>query len=85
MVFKGHTFKFVPSGRRGVHELAAALANNKMSYPTTVFLTEEKEIIQPIPGYMNAKSMDPILRYIGDDAFKSTPWKEYQANYKSLL
>ncbi|MFY0607057.1 MAG: DUF255 domain-containing protein [Cyclobacteriaceae bacterium] len=83
--FNGHTFKFLEQGRRGVHELAAALANNKLSYPTTVFMDEKLQIIQPIPGYMNAQSIDPILRYIGGDSFKTTKWEDFQKNYQSSL
>ena len=83
--FDGHTFKFIPQGRRGVHELAAALTNNKLSYPTTVFMDENLRIIQPIPGYMNAKSLDPILKYIGGDKFKNTKWEDFQKNYQSSL
>src|SRR5688572_33238081 len=30
VVFNGHTFKFVPSGNKGYHELAAALLNNQL-------------------------------------------------------
>lgn len=83
--FDGHTFKFVPQGRRGVHELAAALTNNKLSYPTTVFMDEEFRIIQSLPGYRDAKGMDPILKYFGDDIFKNKSWKEFEASYKSSL
>lgn len=84
--FKGRTFKFVPSGRKGYHELAAALANGKMSYPTTVFLDEKLNPIQPIPGYMTAKSIEPILYYFGEDAYKNkVPWKQFQENFKSSL
>lgn len=83
--FDGHTFKFVPQGRRGVHQLAAALTNNKLSYPTTVFMDEDLKIIQPIPGYMNAQSLDPILKYIGGNSFKTTKWEDFQKNYKSPL
>lgn len=85
IVFDGHTFKFRANGKRGVHELAAALTNNKLSYPTTVFMNEEMQIIQPIPGYMNAASIEPILTYIGDDVFKETPWQEYQKSFESAL
>lgn len=83
--FKGRTFKFVANGRRGYHELAAALANGKMSYPTTVFLDEKLDMIQPIPGYMAAKSLEPILKYIGEDKFKSIKWEDFQKNYQSTL
>lgn len=83
--FNGNTFKFVPSGRRGYHELAAALTQNQLSYPTTVFMDEDLQIIQPIPGYLDAKTFDTISRYIGEEKYKDTPWAEYQKNYKSSL
>ncbi|MEM6829292.1 MAG: DUF255 domain-containing protein [Bacteroidota bacterium] len=83
--FDGHTFNFVPSGRRGVHELAAALTNNKLSYPTTVFMDEELRIIQPIAGYLKPKQMEPILIFIGDDHYKEVAWDEYQKKHKSSL
>ena len=54
VVFDNHTFKFVPSGRNGYHELAAALLNNQLSYPTVVFLDEEFKMIQPLAGYRQA-------------------------------
>ncbi|MGC1242755.1 MAG: DUF255 domain-containing protein [Chryseosolibacter sp.] len=38
VVFEGTTFKFIDQGGRGTHQLAAALLNNKLSYPTVVFL-----------------------------------------------
>ncbi len=81
--FSDHTFKFLPNGKRGVHELALALTNNKPSYPTTVFMDEEFRIIQPLPGYMDAKAMDPILKYIGGNKFKDTSWDNFQKSYKS--
>ena len=83
--FRGYTFKFVPSGRKGYHELAAALTQNKLSYPTTVFMNEEFQIIQPIPGYLDARSFDVISRYMGDGKYKNTGWEEFQKSYQSKL
>ena len=83
--FRGYTFKFVPSGRKGYHELAAALTQNKLSYPTTVFMNEEFQIIQPIPGYLDARSFDVISRYMGDGKYKNIGWEEFQKSYQSKL
>lgn len=83
--FRGHTFKFVPSGRRGVHELAAALTNNKLSYPTTVFMDEQLRIIQPIAGYLKPDQMEPILLYIGGSHYTSTKWEDFKKNNKTSL
>lgn len=85
VVFNGHTFKFVPSGRRGYHELAAALTKNQLSYPTTVFMNEKMEILVNQAGYLDAKTFDVISRYIGEEKYKDTPWMEFQREYKSSL
>ncbi|MBC6399763.1 MAG: DUF255 domain-containing protein [Ekhidna sp.] len=83
--FNGHTFEFIPSGRRGYHQLAAALTNNRLSYPTTVFIDEDLRIIQPIAGYLNPEQMEPILLYIGDDHFKTTKWENFTKSNKTSL
>lgn len=85
VVFQGHTFKFRASGNRGVHELAAALTNNKLSYPTTVFMNEDLAILQPLPGYYSAENMEPILYYYGENAHTKTPWPDFQKSFESKL
>ena len=83
--FKGRVFKFVESGRRGYHELPAEMMNGKLSYPTIVYLDEEFNLIQAIPGYQAPQALEPIINYFGEDAYKQVAWDEYSANFKSLL
>ena len=83
--FRGYTFKFVPSGRKGYHELAAALTQNKLSYPTTVFMNEELQIIQPVPGYLDAPTFDTISKYMGEGKYKNIAWEDFQKSYQSNL
>lgn len=82
--FAGNTFKYVANGRRGYHELAAALLGGKMSYPTVVFAhfnNNNFEMLQRIPGYLNIPTFDAIMHYLAEDHYTSTPWDEYQKNY----
>lgn len=81
--FKGRTYKFVPNGRRGYHELPAEIMNGKMSYPTLVFLDEDFKIIQPLPGYQQPRQLEPILAYFGGDFYKNVAWDKFSAEYKS--
>lgn len=83
VVFNGTTFKFVASGNSGYHELAAALLNNKLSYPTVVFLDEEFRMIQPLAGYMKPEEFHRIVQFIGKDHYKTVTWKDWQGQYKS--
>ena len=81
--FDGHTFKFVSQGGGGYHELAAALLNNQMSYPTVVFLSDDFKMIQPLPGYRKAEEFHMIAKFIGEDYYKKISWDEFQKGYKS--
>ena len=82
--FKDKTYKFVKSGRRGYHELAAAITKGNLRYPTVVFLDENLNVIQPIPGYQDAKSFEMIMTYFAEDFFKNTPWRKYKQEYVPL-
>ena len=75
--FKNQTFRFVAQGARGYHELAAALMQGKMSYPTSIFLDENLNIIAPLPGYQKPDQLDPILEFIGDDHYKTVNYQQF--------
>lgn len=75
--FNNRTFKYVASGRRGYHELAAELLQGQLSYPTVVFLDEEVKIVTVVPGFQDANKFLKIASYVGDNVFKSTRWEDY--------
>lgn len=83
IVFQGNTFKFIESGRNGYHQLAAALLNNQLSYPTVVFLDEEFKMIQPLAGYRKAPEFHMIASFIGNGNYKTEKWEQFQGHYKS--
>lgn len=85
IVFQGHTFRYVPQGRRGYHELAAALLNGKMSYPNIVYLDENLKMIQPIPGYMAPKQFEEIINFIAGGHYKNTPFEDFKKGFESQL
>ena len=82
ITFNDHTFKFVPRGTKGYHELAAALLNNKLSYPSVVFLNEKFEIIQVLPGFRKADEFLKIATFIGEDHYLTTSWEDYSKSYQ---
>lgn len=83
VVFKNQAYKFVPQGKRGYHELAAAMMNGKLSYPTTVYLDEKLNLIQPIPGYMTVDKLEPILIFLGENHYKNQTWQDFSKSYSS--
>ncbi len=80
--FKGQTYNFVPSGKKGYHEFAAALMQGRMSYPTTIFLDEELNMLSPVPGYQKPEPFLNIARYFGDDIYLEKDWEAYSGQSK---
>ncbi len=83
--FRGQTFKYVETGRSGYHELAAALLNNQLSYPTVVFVDEEFTSVSPLPGYRKPDEFHKFATYFAGDYSKKgqNSWKEFEKSYKS--
>lgn len=77
--FMGYTFvNEAPEGsRRSTHQLAAALLQGKMSYPSYVFMNEKNQVLTIVPGYSKAEDFITILKFFGTDAFLTTPWEEF--------
>lgn len=81
IVFRGTTYKFVPSGRKGYHQLAAALMNGQLSYPTVIFLDEEFNMLQPLKGYQKPDFFYKVLNFIGDEHYKNTKWEDFNKSF----
>ncbi len=84
IVFNGKTYKYVPNGQRGYHELAAEIMQGRLSYPTIVFLDENKKVIQPVPGYKTPEQFEQIITYFGRNEHLKTPWESYKKSYQPL-
>ena len=78
---KGRVYKFIRTSKGGFHELASEIMFGKLSFPTIVFMDEEFNILQPIPGYKDPGSLDKIMKYFAEDYYKTTPWKKYEEMY----
>ncbi|RME95874.1 MAG: DUF255 domain-containing protein [Bacteroidetes bacterium] len=76
--YDGHTLKFKPSGRRGAHELAIALLDGKLSYPSFVYLAEDRTRITIAPGYKDAAMMALELDYIGGEHWKEQTFEQFR-------
>ena len=85
VVFNGTTFKFVPYGNKGSHQLAMALLNNQMSFPTVVFLNENYTSAFPIPGYRKPEEFHKYLMFFseGYDKKGEHAWQDFEKIYKS--
>ncbi len=73
--FKDKAFEYLPQYK--ANEMAVALLSGKMSYPSTVFLDEEMNLLTVVPGYLTVKDLSPILTYFGKNKHKKMKWDEF--------
>ena len=38
-----------------------------------------------IAGYQDAKSLEQIIKYFGDNAYQSVPWETYTSDFTSAI
>jgi thioredoxin-related protein len=71
--------------QNGYNQAGQALLQNRMSFPTIVYLDERFSMIQPVPGYQDAPNFHKIIVYFGDNYFKKGEWDKFQKEvYPSL-
>ena len=76
--YKDSVLKYLPdSGRRGIHELAYALLEGRMSYPSYVYLDENQDRITISPGYKEADDFIKELAFISEEHYKTTTFDKY--------
>ncbi len=64
--YKGQTYTFAKTGRRGSNGLARVLLNGRLSYPSFVYLDKDLNPINVSPGYKDpAKMTAELERIIG--------------------
>lgn len=81
--YNDNKYGYVPNGRRGYHEFAAALLEGKLSYPSTVIFDPKEVLLTRIPGYLKPEQMEPILVYFADEKYKTLAWNLFEKSYQS--
>ncbi|PLX02580.1 MAG: hypothetical protein C0594_11730 [Marinilabiliales bacterium] len=72
-------------GRKPTHNLAKELMNNKMSFPTIVYLDEHLNNLSPVPGYKSPSNIEPFIMYFGENVYKSTPFDQFNAYFQKAF
>lgn len=76
ITLNNQTYTFKPEYKS--HELAIALLQGQMSFPSTVYLDEKFNLITLVPGYLDAGNFSKVLRYFGENHYKTMQYKEFE-------
>jgi thioredoxin-related protein len=64
-----------------VNTYAIYLTGGELSYPTTVILPKNGESPQAIPGYMEPKNMEIILKYFGEGHYGNQSFQQFNRKF----
>ena len=73
------------SGKRGTHQLAAALLNGKMSYPSYAFMDGQLKLLFSLPGYKRPADMEKYLVWVLTEAYKDEPFEDWVKTFEGKI
>ncbi len=78
--FQGKDYKFDSAHRANM--FAVEMMKGQLTYPTAIFLMENFQNPNPIPGYRSVSELEVMITYFGDNAFRHKSWDAYQKEYQ---
>jgi uncharacterized protein YyaL (SSP411 family) len=84
--FLGQTF--INDGKYGkARQLAVALLQGQLSYPTVVFLTLDVDKISatPVPGFREPKEMEVLLSFFATKTYLTKNWETFQKEFRGNI
>ncbi|MGM0550081.1 MAG: thioredoxin family protein [Bacteroidota bacterium] len=85
ITFQGKEFINEGTRSRSPHQLAAALLQGKMSYPSIAYMDENNQLLTAVPGYYDPKGLEPILKFFAENAYERTDFNEFKSSFDSEI
>ena len=80
--FMGKMYKLSSDNR--THELAVELLKGYMSYPSTIVMEENFQNPQAIQGFQEASFFEVVLKYLGENIYKTQGFEDFKKEYSTV-
>lgn len=79
--------KYVPTSTlpRTPHGLALKFLGNKLSYPSTIFVSNNFEFNLLTQGYLDEKKMEPLLIFVIENVFKNCTYDDFNERFSKAF
>ena len=64
-----------------VNDFAVFLTAGRLSYPSTIIIVDEIDTPIAIPGFMEPKELELIVKYFGEGMYKTKSFPEFQKTF----
>ena len=73
------------SRKQSPHQLAVKLLGNSLSYPSTVFVSNNYQFNLLSKGYLEAKNIEPILVFTVENVYRNCDYEEFKGNFNKAF
>ncbi len=67
----------------GYHPFVYAILKNNLKFPCILFFNEDKQLISPVPEYMDAEFLEPVLVFFKEDKYKEMQFLDFREQYSA--
>lgn len=78
ITWQGRTYNFDPQYRCNM--FAVYLAHGRLEFPTTIIIAPGSDP-QAIPGYMEPKDFEPLVKFFGEGDYHTRSFDEYEKSF----
>jgi len=80
--YNGKIYKPTSAAPKTPHELAIKFLGNSLSYPSTIFVSNNFEYNLLSQGFLEEKKLEPLLVYTVENVFKTTAYEEFAQQFE---
>lgn len=80
--YNGTVYKPLSKEPRTPHELAVKFLGNSLSYPSTIFITNNFEYNLLTQGYLEEKKIEPLLVFTLENGWRSGIFEEFNRHFE---
>lgn len=83
--YQGTTYVNPVANEKGTHQLASKLSPQRLSYPTTLFMNDQFQHSTLVPGYLESKTIAPILVFYKEKIYTDANINDFIAYFDSTF
>ena len=74
---------FIYNSHNKVNDFALYATRGQLAFPNTIIFGDSNQPPASVPGFMEPKEIEVILKYFGDEVYKKKDFNEYAKSFKS--
>ena len=83
--YNGKIYKPLSAQPKTPHELAVKFLGEKLSYPSTMFVTNNFEYNLLTQGYLEDKKIEPLLIFFVENTWQSSQYEEFEKHFNNTF